>query len=97
MSSDIDDCLDAGIRDVNAHSVARDFGDIFVCRCDFVSAVARTDEVGEVFDVAFKFGHLSHDFVHGRFRRESGVDFALYGCVCEDFAVLVHDDCFGVG
>ncbi len=97
LSADVDDCLYARVGDMYAHCVAGNLGNVFVCRCDFVSAVTRTYEVGEVFDVAFKFGNLRHDVAHSGFRRKCGVDFALDSCICDDFAVLVHNDCFGVG
>ena len=44
--------IESRVGDMYAHSVAGNFGNVLVCRCNLVSAVTRTNEIGEVFAVA---------------------------------------------
>ena len=97
LSADIYNCLYARVGNVYAHSVARDFGDVLVCRCDLVAAVTRTYEIGEVFNVAFEVRDGIYYFRHSGVRRESRVDFALDGGIRNHLSVFIQYNCFCVG
>jgi len=48
LAADVDDRLDGGVRDVHAHGVTGDLGDVFIRERHLVAAVAGADQIGKV-------------------------------------------------
>ena len=96
LAADVDDGLDGGIGHMDAHGVAGDFGNILIREGNLVAAVAGTDEVLEIL-AGRKLGNLVNDFLHRRDGALLGVDLALDCGVGNHLAVLIQDDCLGIG
>ena len=95
LAADIDDGADFRIRDVHAHGVAGDLGDVLVSERDLVAAVAGADQVSELLGVLQ--ADLIADFLHGSDRGLLRIDLAANRRVGAHFAVLVENNCLRVG
>ena len=87
LTADVDNSFNAWICNMNAHSVTADFADIFICKRNFVSAVAGADKISKF------FGSQALDLVASvlkcDFSRLNGIDFTSVCYIGNNFAVFI--------